>query len=284
MKIRFFFLALVLTGCSADSGNSDLFTLGKSVGKVDKALEEASGLVASISHTGYFWTHNDSGNDAEVFLIDDKANVAATYTLANTKNRDWEDITMATLDGRNYLYIGEIGDNNAAYPLKMLYRFEEPTATTGNHTINQFDTLYIQLPDGSRDTEALMFDPVSTDLFLISKREDSVRLYEFSSRWNSGDTLIPEKKLTLPFHNVVAADISPDGKEVILKTYDYVYYWKREKAESIVELLQQKQLELKYKPEVQGESVAWSRDGSGYYTLSESNQHERASLLFYKRN
>ncbi len=284
MKIRFFFLGLVLAGCSADSGNSDLFTLGKSVGKVDKELEEASGLVASISHTGYFWTHNDSGNNAEVFLIDDKANVAATYTLANTQNRDWEDITMATLDGKDYLYIGEIGDNNAAYPLKMLYRFEEPIATTGKHTINQFDTLYIQLPDGSRDTEALMFDPVSTDMFLISKREDSVRLYEFSSRWNSGDTLIPAKKLTMPFHNVVAADISLDGKEVILKTYDYVYYWKREKAEPIVELLKQKPQELKYKPEVQGESVAWSRDGSGYYTLSESNQHERASLLFYKRN
>lgn len=284
MRGLLFFLGLILIGCSNKTGNTDLFSSGQPKGAAGKELEEASGLVASITNNGYFWTHNDSGNGAEVFLINEKAQVVATYKLANTTNRDWEDVTVSSQDGKNDLYVGEIGDNKAVYPLKMLYRFEEPILAPGSHTINQFDTLYIRLSDGSRDTETLMFDPISTDLFLISKREDSVRLYQFGSRWNSGDTVIAKQKSILPFHNIVSADISPDGNEVLLKAYDYVYYWKREHAEPVAELLKQSPQELKYKPEVQGESITWGRDGSGYYTLSESNKKKRAHLLFYKRN
>ncbi|QLH32936.1 MAG: hypothetical protein HWD62_11375 [Cyclobacteriaceae bacterium] len=68
----------------------------------------------------------------------------------------------------------------------------------------------------------------------------------------------------------------------MLKNYDHVYYWKRKGSESIADLLKQTPSELAYKPEKQGESIAWSRDGSGYYTLSESSKRS-AQLLFYKR-
>ncbi|HCZ37793.1 MAG TPA: hypothetical protein DHV26_17875 [Cytophagales bacterium] len=273
---------LCLMACSSEI--SDLFSSAKEKGIVDIKLEEASGLVASAAHPGYFWTHNDSGNGAQLFLIDSTANIAATMPLGAVRNRDWEDITLGPGPDpdKTYVYVGDIGDNKAQYPYKIIYRLEEPTAIE-NKTIEHFDTLFVQLPDGTRDSEALMIDPISSRMFMVSKREDSVRLYQFPNTWKSGDTLTAELKIKMPYNLTVAADISFDGSEVLLKNYDHVYYWKREGTEPIADLLQRTPLELRYKPEKQGEAIAWSRDGSGYYTLSESSTHERARLLFYKR-
>jgi len=204
--------------------------------------------------------------------------------MPTLSNREWEVIKLGPGPDpdKTYVYVGDIGDNKAQYPYKIIYRLEEPTAIE-NKTIEHFDTLFVQLPDGTRDSEALMIDPISSRMFMVSKREDSVRLYQFPNTWKSGDTLTAELKIKMPYNLTVAADISFDGSEVLLKNYDHVYYWKREGTEPIADLLQRTPLELRYKPEKQGEAIAWSRDGSGYYTLSESSTHERARLLFYKR-
>lgn len=273
-----------LMACSAGT-NSELFLPGTDQGTIDKKLEEASGLVASATHPGYFWTHNDSGHGADLFLIDSQAKIAARISLGNVRNRDWEDITLGPgpEPNKSYLYVGDIGDNNARYPFKMIYRLEEPTEIE-DVRIHQVDTLFLQLPDGPRDSEALMIDPVLSDMFLFSKREDSIRLYQFSNTWKSGDTLTANLKIKIPYFNTVAADISADGTEILLKTYNHVFYWKRAAGESVPETFKSNPVQLNYKPEEQGESIAWSRDGSGYYTLSESNAHKRAELLFYKRN
>lgn len=273
----------LLTACSG-SKISDQFSSAEEQGTVDMKLEEASGLVASAAHPGYFWTHNDSGNSAELFLIDSTAHITATMPLGNVSNRDWEDITLGPGPDpdKNYVYVGDIGDNKGQHQFKIIYRLEEPTGIE-NKRIENFDTLFIQLPDGPRDSETLMIDPISSNMFIVSKREDSVRLYLFSNTWKSGDTLTAELKIKMPYNLTVAADISADGSEVLLKNYDHIFYWKRKGSEPIADLLSQTPLELKYKPEKQGESIAWKRDGSGYYTLSESTTHERARLLFYKR-
>lgn len=272
-----------LMACSAGH-HSELFLPGTNQGTIDKKLEEASGLVASANHPGYFWTHNDSGNGADLFLIDSQAKIAARISLENVRNRDWEDITLGPgpEPNKSYLYVGDIGDNDARYPFKMIYRLEEPTEIE-DERIHKFDTLFLQLPDGTRDTEALMIDPVFSDMFLCSKREDSIRLYQFSTTWKSGDTLIADLKIKIPYFNTVAADISADGAEILLKTYNHVFYWKRAAGESVPETLKSNPVQLNYKPEEHGEAITWTRDGSGYYTLSESNGHKRAQLLFYKR-
>jgi hypothetical protein len=134
--------ALCLMACSSEI--SDLFSSAKEKGIVDIKLEEASGLVASAAHPGYFWTHNDSGNGAELFLIDSTANIAATMPLAAVRNRDWEDITLGPGPDpdKTYVYVGDIGDNKAQYPYKIIYRLEEPTAIE-NKTIEDVSTLYL---------------------------------------------------------------------------------------------------------------------------------------------
>src|SRR5690606_35971094 len=76
-------------------GNAPVFGERNACGSIDNpAINEASGLVASAAHTGYFWTHNDSGDEARIFLIDDSARHKATYYLQGIPAFDWEDIAM----------------------------------------------------------------------------------------------------------------------------------------------------------------------------------------------
>jgi hypothetical protein len=283
--MRYWFVGLlVLCGCSKNAGISDLFSGGKILGVVDKKLEEASGLVASVANSGYFWSHNDSGNAATVFLINDKAEIVMTCTLAGIKNRDWEDLAIGIESDSSYLYIGDIGDNDAKFPYKIIYRFFEPVLTADKLLIENFDTLVFKLDDGARDSEALMIDPVTNNIFVVTKREQKVRLYEMSETLQPMDTSVAEFKAELPLSWIVAADISADGKEVLMKDYDYIYYWKRLASESIPELLKTKPTILTYEREPQGEAIAWSRDGSRYYTLSETAKGIKGRLFYYKRN
>ncbi len=288
MRILYLLALFIITGCHSNGRQAEqtqgYFEKGKALGKVAKRLEEASGLVASTRNPGMLWTHNDSGHPAEVFLIDTLGKIKMICKLDKIKSRDWEDITIGSgpEEGKNYLYVGDIGDNDAKYPFKLVYRFEEPLFDQKEKKIEVFDTLVIRLSDGVRDTEAMMIDPQTKDWFIVSKREDSVRLYKMSYPYEA-DTLTAEKVATLPFQKIVAANISADGNELLMKDYSNVYYWKRSNGQTISELLRQPPTVLPYEAEMQGESICFRQDGKGYYTLSESSEKKQAELMYYKR-
>ena len=275
---------LIFASCQPERREeSGLFSFGKALGtNKNNKLEEASGLAASRRYPGSVWTHNDSGHPAELFLLDSTAKTIGTVHLEETNNRDCEDMAIGPgPDGTPWIFLGDIGDNNARHELKRIYCLPEPSLDQP-HDVPVARTLYVRLPDRRRDTEALMIDPLTRNLYLVSKREMPVTIYEISYPYNR-DTLDAVITGTLPLIQVVAADISEDGTEILIKTYASIYYWKRDSAESVPGALKKPFTELAYEPEPQGEAVAWAIDGSGYYTLGENARGKRAKLYFYKR-
>lgn len=245
-------------------------------------LEEVSGIAESLAVPGHLWAINDSGNPAEIFLLNESgARTVKKFKLHGIDNRDWEDIVLVKDSLHNYLYIGDIGDNMARYEFKYIYRVQEP-ALNDSSVITQFDTLQVKLEGENRDTEALLFDPLTRNLYLVSKREQSVILFEITYPY-SGSPIVAHPVATLPVSRITAGSISTDGKEILLKNYEHIYYWRREDDEPLAQLLQQKPTKLAYTPELQGEAITWAHDGSGFYTLSENGRGERAPLYFYKR-
>ncbi len=284
MKVIWVIGLLIMLDCNSEKDTKELFTEGHPLGHVDQRLKEASGLVASVSNPGLLWTLNDSGNPAEIFLIDENASIRLVCKLANIQNRDWEDIAIgAGLEkGKNYLYVADIGDNQAQFDFKYIYRFEEPLLSKEKEKlITHVDTLVFRMPDGPRDAETLLIDPLSNDLFIISKREESVGLYH--AAYPFGDTLHLKKVLSLPMTQIVSGTLSSDGQELLLKDYDHIYYWKRSDQESLAELMVRKPIELPYEREPQGEAIGWSRDADAFYTLSESTKEKNADLIVHKR-
>jgi hypothetical protein len=266
--------------------NENLFDKAKDKGQVERRLEEASGLAPSFINPGCLWAINDSDNPAEVFLIDSTAKTKMVCKLKGIENRDWEDIATGPGPdrGKKYVYVAEIGDNQARYNYKYIYRFEEPSLKNGTEqTITKVETLIIKMPDGRRDTEALLIDPKTKDLYIISKREEKSRVYLQKFPYPK-DTLRPVKVLEFPFNWVTCGAISQNGREVFVKNYSHIYYWKRTNEKTLIELMSKRPVEIPYTPEIQGEAMCLTPDGAGFYTISETREGMPLSQLkYYKR-
>lgn len=254
------------------------------------AIDEASGLAASRLNPGVLWTHNDSGDEPRLFALDAAGRHLGVYRLRGAEARDWEDLTVGPgpLPGRQYLYVADIGDNLARHGIKVVYRVPEPVVRPDQEPIESWlggvEALRFRYPDGRRDAEALMVDPLTRDLIVISKRESRVRVYvaPFPQPTDSLPTLTFAG--ALPFTRVTAADCSADGSEVLVKTYGRIRYWVRGPGESLAAALMRPAHVVPYRYEPQGEAVAWAFDGSGYYTLSEEKDRVPAVLYFYPRS
>ncbi|MEJ0031192.1 MAG: hypothetical protein WDO15_12800 [Bacteroidota bacterium] len=223
MNIRLVLVLLFFTACSTNSPETatSTFSRARDLALIDAKLPEASGMAASVVNNGSIWVVNDSGNPAEVYLIDTTAHVTFTCKLP-VENRDWEEVLVGPgpVDGKTYVYVGEIGDNNAIYETKNIYRFEEPSlrdATPGEavREVKLTDTLKIQMSDGRRDTETMLIDPLTKDLYIISKREDSVGVYKVAQPFKTKEVMMAQKVAKIPFFKIVAGQFSPDGTEII---------------------------------------------------------------------
>jgi len=263
--------------------------------RIDKGLiehgsiDEASGLAASRINRNVLWVHNDSGKHPRIFALDADGDHLGVFYLPGVSYRDWEDIAVGPgpVPGQSYIYLGNIGDNEAAYDLKYIYRFPEPSVPRGDgavrDTLRNVDTITFRYPDGARDAETLVLDPLTRDLLIVSKRETEVHVYRLRYPQSTNHVITADRVATLPISNVVAGDISTSGFEILLKTYDTVYYWRRQPSESVAEALQNEYDIAPYVLEPQGESICWDAAGSGYYTTSEELANLPAHLYYYSR-
>ena len=101
----------------------------------DSAITELSGLAASRKYPGLLWGHNDSGDLARIFAINERGETVATVNFDGLEARDWEDITFAG----GWIYVGEIGDNFAVNENIVIYRLREPQLNSDK--LNQEITL-----------------------------------------------------------------------------------------------------------------------------------------------
>jgi hypothetical protein len=231
--------------------------------------------------------HNDSGDTSRIFLVNAAGKVRDVYSW-NAKVLDCEDIALNPKEktGKACIYVGDIGDNGAKRPCISLYRFVEPVYSPGSNTnLENVEKINLKYPDGPRDAETLMIDPIEQLIFIISKREDTVGIYTCSIPMIAKDTIMLQRKANLYLPGignpkwVVAGDISDDGKQVILKTYKNVYYWKRLPGEHIWETLRKNFTLLPYKAEPQGEAVCFDKNKRGYFSVSEG---ENPPIYYYK--
>lgn len=295
-------LAFSLTGagCKNQGGEeapdesqfSDLFSPPQQQGALQfSELDEASGLANSRSNPDLLWSHNDSGGDPALYLFDLSGEQKSKLVLADAQNRDWEDMAIGAgpRSGVHYLYAADIGDNNAVHDFLRIYRFTEPdlTGEIASEIIlgsDEYDEINFVYEDGARDAESLFIEPQSKDIYIITKREANVILYRLAYPQSTSEMNTAQRVLTLPLTFVTASDISPSGKEILIKTYQTVHYWKREAGESIAEALSRESILLNYTREPQGEAIAWSSDETKYFTLSEARNSGTVPIYVYNRN
>lgn len=270
---------------------TDKFTeKGNSLGV--STMGESSGIVYSKVNPGYIWSHNDKNNENLLYLLDAQTgSTVARYILNGMLNRDWEDIELGPgpEEGVNYIYLGEIGDNNRQYRDYKIYRFAEPVFDESHRGQRvswdtEFDAITFTYADGEKhDSETLLLDPLTKDLFIVTKRSFYSKIYvlPFPQQTDGATTALVVGEF--PFTRATGGNISSDGREMLIKTYDHIMYWYRTSEESMVEMFQKTPLLAPYNPvEPQGEAICFDPDG-GYYTLSEFSNAIVPELYHYER-
>lgn len=303
-----------LWGCTANTSTYPMaadstFASPVRIGTLRGAdMSEASGIVASIQNPGMWWIINDSGHPPILFLVDSTGNANAHYRLDGVNNRDWEDLAIRVhpATGKPEILVAEIGDNRSRYDLKHVYVVDEPIFSGNNMAADPVTistrTYSFVYPDGNRDAETLMVDPIDHSWYIVSKREEEVGLYQFNPHYIQRmdqaylhgmgsatdniahvDTL--QYHLRLPFTGAVAGDISSDGSEILIKSYIQVFYWRRDNNSiSLPNLLMEEGKPQPYIPETQGESIAFGhKPHSGYVTVSEKSSASDQPFFYYPR-
>ena len=261
-----------------------VYLAGSSLGVIkNPVLEEISGLAFSHKHPNLIYVHTDSGGDPAVYLLDSMGKELGVIQLEGVKNRDWEDIAVGPgPGGKPYVFVAEIGDNAAIHGEICIIRFPEPNTLTAKTTVKP-EVLRLTYPGGARDAETLMVDPISSDLFIVSKRDDKNSLYRVpQSAFSKGKSTL-EKLHNLDFTSSVAGDIARDGSKILIKNYFTIYYWERKTGESIPQALQRVPKRLPYVPEPQGEAIGFNPSGNSFFTISEKRFNVNPTVYRYPK-
>ncbi|MCB2210767.1 hypothetical protein KQI52_01495 [bacterium] len=286
-------VAAVMAACSPNDSTNNEPPAGLDpvvLGVVqDDRITEASGMIASRRNPGWLWVHNDSGDIARLYAISAYGDSLAELQLDGIDARDWEDIAIGPGPGGtdDYLYVGDIGDNDNAYKNVVIYRFREPEAEEFEpgiplliEDVERFDFMY---PESPRDAETLLVDPFTSDMYIMTKRLWPVQVYRAVPIHTDRPQILQHvADITGP--PIAAGDISRDGRHVIVKTYDAILHWYREDDMSIPDLFAQPPDTLPYVTEPQGEALAFNLSGTGYYTVSEETRDIAAAVSFYPFN
>jgi len=247
-------------------------------------VDEASGIADSYSNPGYLWVEQDSGNPPDLRLIKHDGSQGKRIVLKNASNRDWEEMQISNGPdpSKKYIYLGDIGDNDGVYANCSIYRFEEPSSNAD--TVFNYEKIQYHYSDGPRDAEAMLIDPSTKDIFIITKRDAYSRIYKLAYPQSTTSVNTAEFIFELPYKGVVGSAISADAKEILVKTYGAIYYYRKASSQSITDALKQSGTAVSYQVEIQGEALCFANDNSGFYTLSEKSMAPAVKLNFYKRN
>ncbi len=272
---------------SADDACSRFGRVETTGSVVNPGLTEISGVVASGRHDGVLWTHNDSGGGPEVFALGEHGADLGTFTVTGASATDWEDIARGPGPDRaaSYLYIGDIGDNGLRRDHVTIYRVAEPSARpVSGGTLRGVETITLRYPGGPADAEALLVDPVTGDLLVITKswvgRSTVLRAPAPSLTSGARITMLDEGTLQisppsglpagLPGTAVTGADISADGSLILVRTYRQVLAFTRAEGQTVPDALTHGHpCAAPQAEEKQGEAVALTRGEAAYVTISE---------------
>ena len=212
-RALFFGLVLLLLSplMAQEEGTADFspLFLPKLKAELPNDVRETSGL---FFHNGRLWTHNDSGGKPVLYALDTTTfEVVQKITLANAKNKDWEDVCT---DGER-VYVGDFGNNKGKRKNLRIYTFSlSALPDSGDATIT---------------VDSIRFCFVDQTNFVYNKHEHDFDceamfatedyLYLFSKGWATGTTRMYRLPKTLG--NYVAEVVNGFDSQGLITGADY---------------------------------------------------------------
>ncbi len=284
MRLRTFACSVLLALAAVSCGHTG--TLPGRIGSFEGTpVDESSGLAASRTQPGVFWTHNDSGDSARVFAVTAHGQLLAEVALTGATHVDWEDIAT---DAAGHVYVADCGNNDNDRKDLVVYRFVEPQLSLGaapaKLAVGVDRQLRFRYPDQQKfpdetrlnfDCEALFF--AQGKLYLLTKHRSDTRttLYRFPN-------LSGTAELSLDYlgefdlggadkdfgGRATAADATPDGQTLAVLSYHALFLFARPADSDLYLTRPLHRIDLDQRVTDQAEAVAW--DGDSLLLTSES--------------
>lgn len=222
----------------------------------DPAVVESSGLAVV---DGLVVTVNDSGDEARAFTVDP----ATGETVGVTR---WEggatDVEAVAPAGEGEVWVADIGDNTRARESVSVVRV--PVGPGDRAVAGERVTL--TYPDDPHDAEALLTDPTTGRLLVVTKGVFGGEVYAAPADPDPGRPQ-PLRPLGDVMAVVTDGAFLPDGRHLVLRDYTraVVYTWPGLEAVEEVTLPAQRQ----------GEGIAVGADGD---TVLVSTEGQRAPV------
>jgi hypothetical protein len=271
----------------------------------DPRITESSGVVASSVRDGVFFTHNDSGDSARFFAVDQHGCTLTTFNLSGVEAIDIEDVAR----GPGGIWLADIGDNNHMRTGVVVHRIAEPSMDdSSTHRTStdcrsaaevavSADSFALAYPDHPHDAETLLADPATGQLLIVTKtplgqssvyaaplelRTDAVNVLTlvgavvFPPSTTYDRPLVPSAPGTQPAFDVagrlmaVGGDVAPGRDRVVVRTYTDAWEWSVAPGQSLAAAMTgavPRQIPLVHQR--QGEAIAYTRDGVSLLTTCE---------------
>jgi len=252
------------------------------------ALIELSGLAVSAKNAGVLWAHNDAGDKPRFFALGVDGRHLGILTVSGAGFVDWEAMAIGPgfTPGQFFLYAGDIGDNGAIRKDVRIYRVLEPDVDPSGEPFDETaaaDTLRVVYPDGAHNAEAFFVDPLTGDLFIVTKENPSSLVFRIPAPFVPGATVEAEKVAEVGFASPTGGDISAVGDEILLRGYGQARLWRRVGGEDIAAAFSREACPVPLVSEPQGEAIAFAPDGSGYFSSTEGPGGVAQAITFYAR-
>jgi hypothetical protein len=197
-----------------------------------------------------------------------------------SRPRDTEDLGIAA-DGT--LWVADIGDNDANRSSIGLWRL-----APGGRT----PVLYrVSYPDGAHDAEALLLTAAGTPIVVTKSigagdvyvPAGALRAGKTTPLRRVGDVALPITDTSNPFSLggrllITGGAVSPDGRYAVLRTYADAFEFDVAGGDVVQAVTKGRPRQIPLPDEPQGESVAYTADGTALLTVSEG---EKPQILRY---
>jgi hypothetical protein len=211
-KINTFLLMLfLLTSCSAGFGKLEI------VANMSSSLTEVS-AIESIPNSKLIWVIEDAGNKNHLYGLNAQGTIIKEIIINNAKNVDWEDLTS---DSFGNLYIGDFGNNKGKRDTFTIYKMVDPESKS---THSDAEIITFKLPNGIKSQDFESFFLFNDYFYLFSKNKKKSILIKVPNQiGNHTAKLVTEFSLDGKNTKVTSADISNDGKTVVLLNHDKLW-------------------------------------------------------------
>lgn len=225
-------VSLILCGCNTENAAI--------IADLPKTLEEVSGT-ETVINSNFIWMLNDGGNPSKLYGLDEQGRIKKELKIA-AKNNDWEDLTS---DSNGNLYIGDFGNNfSKRKNLAVLKVKASDLKSDSVVTVERISFVYSnqkKFPSKKKkryfDCEAFFYHNDSLYLFTKSRVKGDfgkTSLYKIPATQGQHQAQLIDSFNSCKDLScwITSADISDDGKSVVLLTPKSVWLFRDYKKDN----------------------------------------------------